>query len=781
MARGRHTLRSAACRSAFAPTRARPSTQLTGSISPVRGVLVPQILGVCAVPIISNLWCPSMNTLPCAGSLPRAVNTAVRIAIFAAVLAPFGATAAAPDQELDELVVTARARALEAGVLADTIQQTEVVDLEDLRDNQSAVLSDALTHSSGVRVNNECSMCGYKRIMLNGLNGQHTTILVDGLPAHTLVSGFYGPDALATAGVQRVEVARGPGASLTAPEAIGGTVNIVLQDPSKSGLTINGAGGGVGYRQGDITGSLVSDSGLARLLITGQYDKREQFDGDDNGVSENPLVDNRNVLARASFDPGDSTTIALRAGYTDSVIFGGPVIGDVVASRRAALDSFANDPTPSASLFVDDDVRNRYIGKPWETTEWIDTERTELAGSVFHAFSPGVNLEVGVVSARHDQDSFYEGFDYRAKNKMNFTTARLNWAASEDHLLTFGVDRRDETLRSASNAAAGNTDFVSDSFNYLTQGLFVQETWTPSDQLELNLAARLDRIHADFIDPSRPGREISETLLSPRMDMRYRHNEQWTSRFSAGRGYRAPLSFFETDHGILDAGLGFQIDVDRLERSVSASYALSFAGERVTWTGALAWTSVSNLAVLDETVVNGNTVPLLTQLDRKGRALSATLELGFAATDELDLTLAVETVDHDSAMRAIFGVAAIEDRVRAGLEWHPAAGRWDVHFDASWAGKRSLTSYGYEGFQDAGATIAKSTNAGSFVTADLRVEFAATERLAVYAGARNLFNYNQAKDQDSPLFFDADGGYDVGYVYGPLRGRETYAGLRYAF
>jgi hypothetical protein len=44
-------------------------------------------------------------------------------------------------------------------------------------------------------------MCGYKRVTLNGLAGHHTTFLIDGLPAHTLVSGFYGPDALSIAGV----------------------------------------------------------------------------------------------------------------------------------------------------------------------------------------------------------------------------------------------------------------------------------------------------------------------------------------------------------------------------------------------------------------------------------------------------------------------------------------------------------------------------------------------------------------------------------------------------
>jgi outer membrane receptor for ferrienterochelin and colicins len=678
----------------------------------------------------------------------------------------------------EEIIVTARQRALAAGTLADVTQQTEIIDQGDLQATQSSVLSEALLRTPGARVTNECSMCGYKRVTLNGLAGQHTTFLIDGLPAHTLVSGFYGPDALSIAGVERIEVARGAGASLTAPEAIGGTVNIITQTPTDTGFSFNGAAGDVGYRQGDLIGTYASGDGRLTGIFALQFDTREQTDEDDNGVSENPFLENTNVSARVSFDPTSRSTVSVRAGYTESVIFGGPVIGDTTSSIGSALASF--DGTPSASLFVDDDVRNRYIGEAWETAEWIDTTRGELSARYFQEFSPSLNLDAGISYASHEQDSFYEGFDCRADNEMLYWTARVNWALSDDHLITIGVDRRDETLRSESDVAIGNPDFISDSFDYLTQGFFIQDTWTPSDRLEAALAVRVDQIEADFIDPQRPGVEIDETLVSPRLDVRYAHNDALTSRFSVGQGYRAPLSFFETDHGILDAGLGFQVDVDELERSLSATYALSYARDRLTWTAAFAWTAVDNLAVLDEIDIGGgNFVPLLTQQDETGEVYGVTFDLGYALTDDLNLSLTAEAFAPDAVMRSVFAVATIEERIIAGVEWHPGA--WDIHFDATWVGPRDLADYGYEGFNDAGATLQKTLEADSYVTVDARAEFAFNERFAIYAGGRNLFDYTQAGDEDSPLFFDASGGYDVAYIYGPLRGRELYAGLRVRF
>jgi len=92
----------------------------------------------------------------------------------------------------------------QAGRLKDVIQQTEVLDKVMIENKNALSLSDAINNEPGVNVSNECSMCGVKRIMLNGMKGEHTTILVDGIPTHTLISGFYAVDAIATTGVDRI-------------------------------------------------------------------------------------------------------------------------------------------------------------------------------------------------------------------------------------------------------------------------------------------------------------------------------------------------------------------------------------------------------------------------------------------------------------------------------------------------------------------------------------------------------------------------------------------------
>lgn len=76
--------------------------------------------------------------------------------------------------------------------------------------------------------------CGAKRISINGLRGDHTSVLIDGIPLYSAVSSIYGFDAIPMQSVEEIEVRRGAGSALLNPEAIGGSINIVTVNPQES-------------------------------------------------------------------------------------------------------------------------------------------------------------------------------------------------------------------------------------------------------------------------------------------------------------------------------------------------------------------------------------------------------------------------------------------------------------------------------------------------------------------------------------------------------------------
>jgi outer membrane receptor for ferrienterochelin and colicin len=700
-------------------------------------------------------------------------KSALSLAVGAVLTMP---TYAADEQPADLSNIEVRGvvqRLEQSGKLVDVIQKTELISEAAIENKQAGSLAEAIQDEPGIRVSAECSMCGVKRVMLNGMKGEHTTILVDGIPVHSMLSGFYGVDAIPAAGISRIEVARGAGASLIAPEAIGGTINVVTKRPTENGAVIDLATGSEGYRKYSIVGTGISEDGRTTGLLIGQYDAIDQADEDDNGVNEAPQLDNYNIGAKLSHDITDRDNLELRLGQAKSEVFGGPVLGDTTNSVAEALANYSGDPT-----FIGNDVREGFTGEPGTTTEWIETRREEVALRWTREIDADTNVVVTGSMVEHIQDSYYEGIDYYADDDSLYFDLRINRYFG-DHLLTLGADMKNEEMRSHSRAMEDNPNFVSDSFDYDTHALYLQDTWTPSAAFELQAALRVDQLSADFVDPSKDGTEIDETMAAPRIHMRYSHNDNFTSRVSAGRGYRAPLAFFETDHGVLDAGAGFNVDIDELEKSTSVGYALSYESPRFTSTFSTAWARVDNLAMLEE--IGG--VPTLVNADEAGTVITTDLVVGYQLSPAWSLGASFENFDYDDDYKSTFGIAPVEQRIRLTTEY--AKNGWSFTPAVTWIGDRDLNDYGYEGWNDqddvGDDSAKKSTDADAFYTVDLKVSKELNKTFTAYIGVNNLLDYTQAGDEDSPLFYDADGGYDVGYIYGPLRGRTMYTGLKAVF
>lgn len=522
------------------------------------------------------------------------------------------------------------------------------------------------------------------------------------------------------------------------------------------------------------------------MSLVGQYDKHHQVDDDDNLVNEEPEQENRNIVFRLSQDIGLRDNVTFRLGLVQSEVFGGPMLGEefadgIARSAQDVISKYDGEGADGYQLFQGGDVRERFIGKAWETAEWIDTERDELSAAWLRELNEDWNMTLATSYAKHTQDSFYEGFDYYAEDTMHYYDARFNVAIADAHLLTFGADLRDEKMRSRSDQGSSNPAYTADSFDYMVKALYVQDTWYINDDLELVMVLRYDDVEADFVDPNKPGTEIDESILAPRFDLRWMHTDSWTSRLSAGRGWRAPLSFFETDHGILDGELGFLIDIHDLERSTSVTYSLSYDFDGLTATGAMAWTEVENLASLEETE---DGIPVLTQLDDDASVFVADLSLGYPLTDHLTSNLTLESYNYDDAFKSSYAIAPVEERVSLSLDW--MRGDWNAFLSAVWFGSRDLVEYGYDGYNIADQfggvqNSVKPLKAPSFHVLDFKVGYQITGSLNLYLGATNLLDYRQVVDEDTPLFFDAAGAFDVGYIYGPLRGREAYLGLKGTF
>lgn len=651
------------------------------------------------------------------------------------------------------------------GALKDLVEKTEVINQKEINQTQSATLAEAISKQAGISVSTGDSLCGFKRVQINGLQGEHTTVLVDGIPFNSTVSSFYGMDAISTADIESIEIARGAGASLTAPEAIGGTINIIPRKPHGNGVEIDTSMGTLGTKNYSLLGEMMTSDKKTGILISTAYHAQGQVDNDHNGISESPSMENQSLSLMLTHEFSLYDSMELKASHFTSNVFGGPMVSESSAVARY-------NGTQTNPVFIGDNVKNTFIGNPMSVLERVNTTRNELYFKEHHILNNSMNLQTTFAYSEQKQDSLYEGADYANVDKTYFTDIKIDHALNNNHFVTYGTDAKIEKARSESKFYYVDQGKAKDDFDYSALGIYAQDAWLIDSANELTLALRGTKITTNWLAQTAKENEIDQTLLVPRFHFRHNHTNDLTSRLSAGLGYRSPLTFFESEHGLLDSG--FAMGITELEKSKGANYSLAYNANGLTITLSTAYTKVKNLAYVDTTGT-----PTLKNYEGEVTVKNGDIVIGYALNEALTLSGAYETYHYDDAYKAHLALAAIEQRTRFSVNYDLYG--WNVYTEAIWVGARDLAPFGYANrYNDLALTSPKNTTAPAYTTVDLKLSKTVSKNFTLYAGAKNLFNYVQT-NTESPLFYTSDGSFNASYVWGPLRGRTVYAGLKMIF
>ena len=133
--------------------------------------------------------------------------------------------------EVEEVIVTA---ARTARRLEDEPERVEVIagpDIFEKTQIRPGDLTQLLTEMSGVRVQSTSPALGGATVRIQGLRGQYTQTLVDGLPLYGAQPGGLALLQAAPLDVKQVEVIKGAATALYGPSALGGVMNIVSRRP----------------------------------------------------------------------------------------------------------------------------------------------------------------------------------------------------------------------------------------------------------------------------------------------------------------------------------------------------------------------------------------------------------------------------------------------------------------------------------------------------------------------------------------------------------------------
>ncbi len=611
------------------------------------------------------------------------------------------------------------------------------------------------------------SASGRQRILINGLRGEYTTVLIDGVPIQSFISSVYGLDLLPTAALERVDVTRGTGPSLLSPEAIGGTVNLVTHAAKETRVGYDFSIGNQDYRALSILGTGVDPTGKRRVVLAGQFHQQGYWDADHNQVTESPSHRNFSMLAKVTNDFTERDHFDVRGVYLQGVRNAGP-------TNDSVFGSLSN--TGTATGFEDGNVSKRYTGPKSLILESIAITRFEITERWTHEFSNDFNLQLTGSAAGQNQDSVYQGHDYSNKDKINYLDLKFNRAVGAAHLLTAGTYFRGEHLRSESYRLFTALGIPKDDLDLIAMGLYAQDIWKLTEALELSSAIRGDYLMLNWRGRTAQDYEIAKWVASPRILLKWTHLPVLVSRFSVGQGYRAPVTFLAAEPDLVLSNR-----LNNVEQADSAAYSLALEQETVFGSASANWTRIRRMAY-----VNRKDFGQPTWVNDGGNHFVQSLDglLGYHLTQEFSVSGGYEKFFYDDRYKKALPAAAIEDRARLIADYE--GGGWGITTTAITVGSRDLRSYGYTDrysrWDGKFATEPKRLNAPTYTTLDFRLTKAAGihRNLKIYMGIKNLLNTLQVA-KESPLYYDAQGNLKTAHVWGPLRGREYYVGIQGQF
>jgi len=113
-----------------------------------------------------------------------------------------------------------------------------VVTRQEIERRQLRTVEEALRTVPGVSLVRSGGPGGTTTIFIRGASSEHALVLLDGIELNdpSLPAGGYDFATLGTAGVERIEILRGPQSTVHGSNALGGVVNIITGPPRHPGL-----------------------------------------------------------------------------------------------------------------------------------------------------------------------------------------------------------------------------------------------------------------------------------------------------------------------------------------------------------------------------------------------------------------------------------------------------------------------------------------------------------------------------------------------------------------
>lgn len=383
---------------------------------------------------------------------------------------------------------------------SDEVRSTQTITETGLRTLACCTLSESFENTNSVDVEKSDAISGAKRIKMLGLAGFYTQILIEKKP---VVRGLISPfalDYIPGPWMESIDISKGTASVMTGYESTTGQINVEFRKPERDEpIFFNLYQNSMGKTESSFGVSKRFNEKLSTMMLAYGNLNRIRHDRNNDTFMDLPLAEHLHVMNRWKLQGGD--------------------IGD----GQFGVNIIHDHRDGGQSNFDFDDHKPHLLDYGFHTK----TERQEVYSKLGRTLDQAGSSSIGFIFSafRHKNDAFWGIKTYQG-SETSFYGNLIFQKTMGVHDIATGVSFVSDRVSEKYN----DVDYKK---NETVPGVFIEQTWKPAEKMTMLAGFRYDHnnLYGDF--------------YTPRFHVKYLWTPETAIRLSLGKGYRSSNIFME--------------------------------------------------------------------------------------------------------------------------------------------------------------------------------------------------------------------------------------------
>jgi len=331
-----------------------------------------------------------------------------------------------------------------AQTVDDSLASVTVITKEQIEQQQANDIPELLNGIQGIDISNSGGLGKATSIYMRGTNAEHVLVLIDGIRIGSATLGSVSLQHIPVAQIERIEIVRGPRASLYGSDAIGGVIQIFTKKAKSNNVNASVGYGSLNTAKASIGLNSVTDNNQFTINIayldTKGINALKTSDQDEDGYNNASI----NTNFKHTFSNKSSLTATLLHAqgnnqYDDSFTATNVVDADYSQQTIGLNYSFELLSSWQAALKISQSQDKSTNYKNNINNGTFNTQRNQLSWQNDISLSDSLLLTAGI-DYQNDKVTSTTNYDVKTRNNTGYFMQQQWFGNSSDLIAAIRVD-----------------------------------------------------------------------------------------------------------------------------------------------------------------------------------------------------------------------------------------------------------------------------------------------------------------------------------------------------